>query len=315
MHCSPRNALKAVNKSQPLSLTDSHLADLLRLSTQAGWNQTTDDWRFMLQAGHGWGIATDSNPAQLIASTIVLPYPPRISWISMVLVDPEYRRQGLATALLEVALNDLQKHGLTAVLDATADGQTVYQQLGFAASISYTRYLRQPGKLKVPQITGPADQNIHVREFCADDWPDVLMMDKKSFRASRDLLLRHLVERSPNTAYIAEANGKFAGFVLGRDGCRAHQIGPLVSVNGQNASRLLCKVLSKINKPVLVDLLDEHVDLQQFLIQAGFVSQRSFSRMSLNAVNAKYTGDPRSKQNQTCEQEPLAYLVAGPELG
>ena len=41
-----------------IALNDSHLDDLMRLSQAANWNQAPDDWRYMLGAGRGWGVAS-----------------------------------------------------------------------------------------------------------------------------------------------------------------------------------------------------------------------------------------------------------------
>ena len=100
----------------------------LALSTQAGWNQTTADWAYLLKVGHGFGVRADGG---LIATSLALPYPPHFGWVSMVLVTERYRRQGLATLLLQTAINHLQERGLVPMLDATPEGRAVYSQLGF----------------------------------------------------------------------------------------------------------------------------------------------------------------------------------------
>src|SRR5207253_338766 len=56
----------------------------------------------------------------------------RAGWVGMVLVDPEFRRRGVATALMGAALDHLRRRGVTTVkLDATPAGRSVYERLGF----------------------------------------------------------------------------------------------------------------------------------------------------------------------------------------
>ncbi|MEZ0305484.1 MAG: GNAT family N-acetyltransferase, partial [Hyphomicrobiaceae bacterium] len=62
------------------------------LSVEAGWNQIAADWRLMLGEGRGFGVRDASG--HWIASALVLPLGPAISWISMVLVTKPSRRQG-----------------------------------------------------------------------------------------------------------------------------------------------------------------------------------------------------------------------------
>lgn len=81
---------------QPLTL--EHMPSCLALSTEAGWNQTATDWAIFFACGESFGcLAPDG---RLIATTFLVPYRPRIAWISMVLVDPSYRRRGVATRLV-----------------------------------------------------------------------------------------------------------------------------------------------------------------------------------------------------------------------
>ena len=104
-------------------LKDQHLAGCLALSRSANWNQNEADWRVMLAIGRGWGITLGDGA--LAASTIVLPYGGSFAWISMVLVLPEHRRKGYATQLLQRALQENARLGVTSILDATPAGHAV----------------------------------------------------------------------------------------------------------------------------------------------------------------------------------------------
>ena len=49
----------------------------------------------------------------------------------MVLVDPQHRRRGIATRLMETALAYLDEKVAVIKLDATAEGNPVYEKFGF----------------------------------------------------------------------------------------------------------------------------------------------------------------------------------------
>jgi len=122
-------------------------------------------------------------------------------------------------------------------------------------------------------------------------------LDREAFGADRSRLLRALQQRLPQAAR-AQPNG----FVLGRDGRGARQIGPLVARDEETAMELLRSALAAVPAPLYVDVVDHAPKLQQWLQTHGFAFQRPFTRM--------VHGGERAPGN-----EKLVYLVAGPELG
>ncbi len=276
----------------PLSV--GHLEGCLALSESANWNQNAADWQLMLGAGYGWGIELQGGT--LAASTLVLPYGP-FAWVSMVLVLPEYRRRGFATRLLRAALEELERRRLAAVLDATPAGRNVYLREGFHDAWGFARYrlARTPRPL-------PAPRGARVRALAESDWAEVLALDAPAFGASRAPVLRALASRLPEAALVAEEGGRIVGFLLGRDGRSARQLGPLVAGHAEVAHGLLARGLEKIPPPLVVDLPDRESTLRVALEAAGFAAERPFTRMVRGLARAP--GDAAR-----------LFLVAGPELG
>jgi GNAT superfamily N-acetyltransferase len=283
---------------RPLRQDDVEAA--LRLSASAQWNQNADDWSVMLQLGQGWGVEApdDQGRTQLAASVVALPYGEHFAWTSMVLVLPEFRRRGLAQLLLRHALAHLAALGRAAVLDATPAGHAVYAQEGFADTWGFARYRREANA----SLQGPAAGPV-TRPLAEADWPAIHVLDRAAFGASRLPLLRHLAARLPPAARVLEQGGRIRGFVLGRDGREARQIGPLLADAPDVAQRLLHAALQSVaGCAVYVDLLDRHADLLPWLQQQGFAFQRPFTRMVRGATEAP--GEPST-----------IVLAAGPELG
>lgn len=268
-------------------LGTQHLAGCMALSAAAAWNQNEPDWRLMLEIGHGWGISLADGT--LAASTLVLPYG-GFAWVSMVLVHPAHRRKGYATQLLRTAIADLERRRLTPILDATPAGRGVYSQEGFEDRWTFKRFhLRK-------RTTG-TDVEGTVRQLEPSDWGYVLEMDREAFGASRERLLRALHRRLPQAALVVEGEG----FVFGRDGREARQIGPLVARDVAAARALLSHALAAVEPPLYIDLA-EHAALQPLLEARGFAFQRPFTRMVRGAAPAPGKAE-------------LTFLVAGPELG
>lgn len=270
----------------PLGL--EHLAGCLALSKAANWNQNEADWRLMLEIGHGWGITLADGT--LAASTLVIPFE-KFAWISMVLVLPEHRRAGYASRLLSKAIGFLEKQGLLAVLDATPAGREVYRLEGFRDRWGFSRLAWQAG-LHAWKDDG------EVRPLGERDWPWLLELDAAAFGASRERLLRALARRLPQAAFVVEGKG----FVLGRDGREARQLGPLVADDEQTAMALLSHALAAVPPPVYLDVVARAPALREWLEARGFWFQRPFTRMVRSAGPAP-------------GNETLVFLVAGPELG
>ena len=116
-----------------------------QLSAQAGWNQTEEDWRTLLELSPEGCLAIEVD-GHLAATTTLLCYGRRLAWIGMVLTKAEYQRRGFARRLLAHALENADKMGIaTMKLDATDQGQPLYESLGFRSEQEIERWSR-PGE-------------------------------------------------------------------------------------------------------------------------------------------------------------------------
>ncbi len=278
-------------------LGEQHVAGAMMLSRAANWNQNEADWRMMLRLGRGFGLsAVDGS---LVASIVVLPYGNAFAWMSMVLVSPQHRRHGYASRMLRRALAYLQSLGLAAVLDATPAGHEVYVQEGLRDTWSFQRY-------SLPEARPVSDwQNVsglNLRCLAEADWPQILALDLPAFGASREPLLRALAARLPEAGLVAERGDKICGYLLGRDGREARQLGPLVAADLPAAQALLSHALACVPAPLYIDIVDRHSSLRSWALMQGFSVQRPFTRMVHGAERAP----------GNCES---VMLVAGPELG
>jgi len=112
------------------TMTQSDIAAGMRLCNLAGWNQTAADWELFLDSDpEGSFVAMCNGQIAGVAATIT--YGGLLAWISMVLVDPQFRRMGIASMLMKRAIEHL-KNCPSVKLDATAAGREVYVKLGFA---------------------------------------------------------------------------------------------------------------------------------------------------------------------------------------
>src|SRR5262245_36402600 len=110
-------------------MTDADLVFADQVRALAGWNQTLDDWRLLLEwEPEGCFVAElDGQPAGTATTTC---YGVDLAWIGMVLVHPDQRRHGVGQALLNHCLAFLRERRVSSIkLDATPTGKTLYDQL------------------------------------------------------------------------------------------------------------------------------------------------------------------------------------------
>jgi len=281
---------------QVKALTNDGVEQAQRLVVEAGWNQTPQDWLTFLELGQAYQVSTSKG--EIVATAATLPYPPHSGWISMVLVSQKYRRQGIASGLLALCIHTLRSANLAPWLDATQDGRAVYQPLGFRDGLSITRW-RTSHRCQTLELP---PQSPRVRPLLPSDWPGISGVDHEAFGADRTALLNQLHARSTSFSCVAEQNGKILGFLLGRVGRTATQIGPLVALDEPTALALLAFALPLVGERVLIDALDLHVGLSEQLRSLGFEVERAFTRMALEA--APNAGD-----------SALVFAISGPELG
>jgi len=274
-----------------VALGQSDLQGALALSSEANWNQTLDDWKMMLASGRAIGIAGPKR--RLVASALILPFGQDFGWVSMVLVTQSHRKNGLATDLLARCIEMLEQDGLTPVLDATPAGEPLYRSLGFEPHFSMQRWAIDDA------TTIGANANPLSRPLGAAEMNAVKAYDADVFGGDRGTILDALLQRSGGHAHIS---GNCSGFVLGRNGRIAHQIGPLCADDSAIAVALLSQTLKQMSGPVFIDACDHQSIFVERLKALGFKKQRPFLRMA------------KAKPTPFGERARM-FAMAGPELG
>jgi len=271
--------------TENFSLVQLGVADApagLLLSTEAHWNQNEADWRFFLSKGLVFGVRDGK---QLVATAALLPYSSGNAWISMVLVNANWRRRGIATRLVDACLNAATKHGLTTWLDATPDGARVYRRLGFTPTLQLRRL-----RLHVPTAL-MASQPLSA---CGLD--DFVARDQRAMGFDRSVLLKEFAGRS-GSRMVSSSDA----VALIRDGRAARHIGPLFAETHESALGLVNAIVRSEQGPWLLDAVYSQNDFLKGLTAGGWTIERPFQRMRFGRT--------------TMLAAELPFAVAGPEFG
>jgi GNAT superfamily N-acetyltransferase len=265
-------------------LTSSDLPQALGLSSSAGWNQTAADWQRLLDLAPEtcFGIELDGC---LAATATLLPYGRGLAWLGMVLTRRDFQHRGLASVLVAHCLEIAGALGIETVkLDATDQGQPIYERLGFVAERGIERWAWS-GACGVNGGTGVSAPLL-----------SLAALDFEAFGADRMKLLKLLA------APVTTENG----FALWRPGHFANYLGPCVARNQDAARRLLAGCLAQESgadaaQKWLWDVFPDNAPALELARDLGFQPVRRLMRMRRGPAIAERTS--------------LVYAAAGFELG
>ncbi len=264
------------------AMAPADIAAGLDLVAAAGWNQTAADWKAMLRLGNGYGVRDERG--RIIAMTVVIAYPPRVGWIGMLLVHPDYRQRGIATRLLRHAIDVLRRRRLAPMLDAPTAGFGC-EKLGFAATASLNRWHgrgRGPGA-----ASGPSAEQLR----------EAVARDQAACGYSREALLLDLAARPDALTLVGPA-----GHLFSRAGRRATEIGPVVAETEAGAITLVGDAIDTIEGEVILHVPTGQTALGEMLAGRGFAVNGAFTRMVLGPAA------------DLAPRETLR-VTAGPDLG
>jgi len=252
-----------------------------QLSAQAGWNQTEEDWRTPLELSPEGCLAIEVD-GHLAATTTLLCHGRRLAWIGMVLTKAEYQRRGYARRLLAQTLENADSMGIATIkLDATDQGQPLYESLGFRSEQAIERW-------SLPGGAGDPPGN---RASAEEPWRD---LDSPAFGTHRLQLLRRLSRLNPpistSQAYLFTRPGRVTAY-----------LGPCVSGDPKTARNLIEQCVQSARCAWSWDLFPRNEDAVTLARDLGFSPQRRLMRMA--------------RGESLREKHEAIYAIAGFELG
>jgi ribosomal protein S18 acetylase RimI-like enzyme len=252
-----------------------------QLSAQAGWNQTEEDWRTLLELSPQGCLAIEVD-GHLAATTTLLCYGRNLAWIGMVLTKAEYQRRGFARRLMAQALESADTMGIATIkLDATDQGQPLYEGLGFRNEQEIERWSRSGGNGQLPASQASAEE----------PWRD---LDSLVFGTDRSQLLERLARLNPPRS-ISQS------YLFTRPGRVTAYLGPCVSEDPRPVQRLIEQCVLNARCAWSWDLFPRNQHAVALARDLGFSPKRHLVRMA--------------RGKQLCERENSIYAIAGFELG
>jgi GNAT superfamily N-acetyltransferase len=263
----------------------------LHLSQQAGWNQIEADWQRTLDLEpEGCFVAEwKGTPAGTITTCIF----GAVAWVAMVLVEQSLRRRGIGVALMEHALEFLDRRGVSTVrLDATRLGQPLYERLGFVQQFRLARY---EGTLP------PAPAVAEVESVGPLHWETLVALDESVTYTNRHELLHRLFAGQIQGVRCVRYGGRTTGFQVTRLGARATYLGPCIA-SPEAGPLLLHDAWHRYSgQHVFLDIPAANEAATRLAEAQGLTVQRHLTRMCRGAP--------------VCERLDWLWASSGPEKG
>lgn len=270
-------------------ITPGDYRAMYELSKIAGWNQTLADLSKLTKANQQYhlGAVVDSQDSQdgqhQVGSGLVISLGDHLAWIGMILVDPNYRRLGIASSLMRECLLAARLQGNHPVvgLDATPAGNLVYQRLGFKPSFTYWR-----------SVVSTSD-SASVNPSLIITYPEQpILLPLRWGLDNKPLWIELMRQLYPEGCWISLLDNKINGLVMTRPGKLKPLVGPLLADSLTVAKALLHKCMDywqqKGHEEVFIDIPENH-----------FHSASKWEQDKLIAPPAKCTLHPEISPDRT----------------
>ena len=201
-------------------MTPQDAPRLFELAGEVGWNQTLEDCRFLTDSEWCKMICVEENGR--VIATAGAPVYNDVGFINMVIVHPDYRKRGIATAMIRHFLDTLKVK--TFRLHATPAGSFVYSKIGFVTTRTMSYFVTSAPRF------GTADGKVVPASMA--DLDAMAALDLENCGMERKALLADNLRRFGQFALKIERNGKLAAFALGRRGRKQRQISAVESCCG-----------------------------------------------------------------------------------
>lgn len=235
-------------KFEPISSTD--LSEIQKLQPE-GWSEIITDIEFYINSNFCFPIKTSIDEKIVgIGATLLFK---DTAWLAHIIVDSEYRKQGIGFEIVNELLRFTEEKGITKILlNASALGRPVYPKVGFNKVSEYI-YLIKEGKFHDYQLSE------NIMPYQETHYHSLLHLDKLISDEDREVLLKdHLdgakvyIENNELKAYYLPALGE----------------GLIIAINSEIGIELMkLKYVNEV-KAVIPEQNKAAID---FLLQNGYV--------------------------------------------
>lgn len=235
------------------------LTEALWLTQAESWSHRLEDWAFHFRLGRGWVACGDDT--RVVGTALWWPYGRRLATIGLIVVDRAYQGQGIGRRLMGAVMSDAGSRSLHLV--ATRAGSRLYQQCGFEHRGEICQHQGVATAAPLPPGAGTA----RLRRVTSADLPAISQWDAAAFGAERAHVITAVLD--DGEGFLAERDGRLAGYALARSGGRGTIIGPVAANDETLAIELIAHRLRRVTGFARLDVPADATLLRAWLESAG----------------------------------------------
>jgi ribosomal protein S18 acetylase RimI-like enzyme len=211
---------------RPMQPSDLEAAQAL--SAEMNWPHRLEDWRFALVCGAGVVAERDG---RVVGTALRWLWGNDRATLGLVIVSPALQGLGIGRRLMESLLRDLERRNI--LLHATAEGQPLYERLGFRCVGQVRQHQGTAARAALPVLA----KGERLRPAEAHEGGVLAALDVKATGLPRPSVVRRLL--SDEQVIVFERDGQVLGFSALRRFGRGHAIGPAVAPDVASARALI----------------------------------------------------------------------------
>ncbi|MDM5190057.1 GNAT family N-acetyltransferase [Bacillus sp. DX4.1] len=242
-------------------LNKSNIPDLLSLCKAVGWLQHESfmktQFEMYLSVGTLFGCIHNKT---LIAAGGVFPFESGFSSIGMLIVHPNFQKQGLGRMLLDTC-TQIAPASLPIMLIATDVGVPLYQSNGFTTTTTIHRFEKL--------VTHTPINTSHLKQVHLHDLESLIKLDQIATGAHRSHLYSLLLNRA-TFAFKIERNDRIEAFALCIQKGDTLCVTPLIANHEEDAIHVLQTICKTWNGTIRIDIPHSQFTFREYLQTENF---------------------------------------------
>ncbi|QNK89113.1 GNAT family N-acetyltransferase [Sporosarcina sp. resist] len=247
-----------------IRLMEKDLQSIIRLSESVGWDYDEKEIKTILLSGKIFGHI-DQN-GTIISSAAIIPYEENLASLGMVIVNPKYRRRGLASSVVKKCLSVVPK-GTKILLISTEKGLSLYRKLGFVKVGYVSKYICEQWRDTNRIINCNKNKVVKMEE---KHFSDVCVLDRESFGARRSTYLYNRIKQSEKSFVSLDKEGNINGFGLSILGKENLILGPIIANTYEIATLITERLVNGYLGRVRIDVPSGNEEYMSFVESKGF---------------------------------------------
>ncbi|GGI11564.1 GNAT family N-acetyltransferase [Gottfriedia solisilvae] len=259
-------------------LGENDIDGLVSLSQSVGWDYDRNEIRTVMSSGKIFGHKNEFG--QIVSSAAIIPYDTYIASIGMVIVNQDYRGQGLGKQTTQACVN-LVSDQTSIMLIATPEGKPLYVKMGFKEVGNVHKFI-----CNIYVSNKLLSEGLEVVELQECDFDKVVELDKNAFGDSRLEFLKNRIIQSYQSLVLKDEIGSVIGFALSIQGPLNLILGPIVAPDYKAAAYLINHLAINYKGKLRIDIPTEDEIFINWLRDRGFekVSQPPIMIKNLDSM-------------------------------